>query len=121
MGYDTRVNNQGSSHLTKKTLQVFCNNNTPTPLEDVLRSQQTGNWRLSKENAESLTNVEIYHEETKTKIRGVITEMEYVKGTETMGGGYVISFTPLENREGRIITSYNSTRPKFNNIGWNIK
>ena len=107
--------------MTKRTLQVYCNNNTPTPLEDVLKSQQTGNWRLSKENAESLTNVEIYHEETKTKIRGVITEMEYVKGTETMGGGYVISFTPLENREGRIITSYNSTRPKFNNIGWAIK
>jgi len=107
--------------LTKKTLHVLCNANTPTPLEDVLKSQQTGNWRISKENAESLTNVVIYHEETQTKIRGEITEMEYVQATDTRGVGYVISFTPLENREGRIVTSYGSTRPKFNNIGWVIK
>ena len=120
MGYDTKVI-KGAPHLTKKTLQVYCNNNTPTPLEDVLKSEQTGVWRLGDDTVDGLTNVEVYHEETKTKIRGLITEIEYHTKNEEHGGGYVISFTPLENKEGRVITSYGSTRPKFNNIGWAIK
>ena len=35
--------------------------------------------------------------------------------------GYVVTFTPLENRDGAVIRSYSTTRPKFNRIGIAIK
>ena len=107
-------------HLTKKTLQVLCNLKTPTPLQDVLKSQSSGNWRIKESTLSECTHLEVFDEETKTKVGGPITGYTYTEGDDTMGKGFVIYFTPKEIG-GSLIRSYNSTRPKFNMIGWNVK
>ena len=107
--------------MTKTTLQVLCNITTPTPLSDVLSSRTTGTWRMRSDIAESLTHVEVFDEATRNKIVGEIDTITYEEKTATMGAGYVISFTPIANREGSVVRSYGSTRPKFNQIGWALK
>jgi hypothetical protein len=107
--------------MTKTTLQVLCNLTTPTPLSDVLSTCTTGTWRMRSDIVETLTHVEVFDESTNNKIVGSIDEITYKEKTDTMGSGYSIKFTPIPNREGSVVRSYGSTRPKFNMIGWNIK
>ena len=105
-----------------KTLQVLCNVETVTPLQTVLETCQSGYWKINEEEAEGLTHIEVFDEATKTKVRGKIVEMTYEKKKDNdFATGYVVTFEPIENREGRLIRSYGSTRPKFNRIGIHIK
>ena len=105
-----------------KTLQVLCNEVTPTPLQSILKTCQSGYWRINEEEAETLTHIEIFDESTKTKVRGKIVEMTYEKKADNdYATGYVVTFEPLENRDGNVIRSYSTTRPKFNRIGIAVK
>ena len=105
-----------------KTLQVLCNEVTPTPLQDILTTGKSGYWKINEEDAETLTHIEIFDESSKTKVRGKIVEMTYEKKSDNnYATGYVVTFTPLENRDGAVIRSYSTTRPKFNRIGIAIK
>ena len=106
--------------MTKKTLQVLCNLNTPTPLKDIIKEGKSGTWRIRESDLSECTHFEVYDEGTGNKVGGEITSYELVNESPTMGKGFVIYFTPKEIG-GSFERSYKSTRPKFNRIGWNIK
>ena len=105
--------------MTKKTLKVLCNLNTPTPLNDILKEGKSGTWRIRESDLIECTHFEVYDEGTGNKVGGPITSYEFQEKDGSMGGGFVISFTPKE-LGGHKIRSYKSTRPKFNRIGWII-
>ncbi len=109
--------------MTKRTLRVLCNSTTPTPLHDILNETRTqgksGTWRVNGSDLEECTDFEVYDEESGNKVGGPIVSYEYIEKTDTMGGGFEITFTPKEIG-GSIFRSYKSTRPKFNRIGFDI-
>jgi len=105
--------------MTKRTLKVLCNLNTPTPLQDILNTGSSGTWRIRQSDLDECTHFEVYDETTKNKVGGEITSYELVNESPTMGKGFVIHFTPKEIG-GHLVRSYGSTRPKFNRIVWTI-
>ena len=107
-----------------KTIHVLCNKETRTPLEDILNDECTGYWRIDQKNTplDGVKRVEIWDEETSSKIVGDITEYEYVDRTDDHGPGYVFYFNPRRNVEERTVRSVRwENRPSFNQIGWCIK
>ena len=103
-----------------KTIQVLCNLKTITPLQDVLDTRQTGWWRINPADASTATHVEIFDEETLTKVGGKIINRFYEDANEDHGAGWVFEFEPKEIG-GHFLRSYNTTRPQFNRIGFAIK
>ena len=91
------------------------NENTPTPLYDVVQSGESKWWRLSKEDSERVTHIMIWDEETNTKVKGVIDEMERVTQPHV---GYIVRFTPQPLSDGTLYRSVKmSNRPRFDRRG----
>ena len=98
----------------KKTIHVLLNKATDTPVAQVLSSGESGTWRIGKGEEEGIEQIIIWDEETKTKTKAKVTDI--VK-SETLPG-FVFKFDPFA---ARVINVRWENRPKFNQIGWNIR
>ena len=94
------------------TLHVMLNEQTHTPLEDIMREGLSGTWRVKDENMESVTKIAIWDKANERKMVAKIT------GWSQTAQGKVIEFEPIA---AMIVDVFWANRPKFNRIGFVIR
>jgi hypothetical protein len=94
------------------TLHVMLNEQTNTPLEDIMRDGLSGTWRVTDENMEAVTKIAIWDKVNQRKLATKIT------GWTQTDHGKVIEFNP---GDARMVDVFWANRPKFNRIGFVIR
>ena len=98
----------------KKTIHVLLNKQTDTPITDVISTGESGTWRIGKGEEQGIEQIIIWDETTKTKTKAPVSDI--VK-SDTLPG-FVFEFDPSV---ARMLNVRWENRPKFNQIGWNIR
>ena len=88
------------------------NEQTHTPLEDIMREGLSGTWRVKDENMESVTKIAIWDKANERKLVAKIT------GWSQTDQGKVIEFEPID---AMMVDVFWANRPKFNRIGFVIR
>ena len=98
----------------KKTIHVLLNKQTDTPVNQVISTGESGTWRIGNGDQEGIEQIIIWDETSKTKTKAKVSDI--VK-SDTLPG-FVFKFDPLA---ARVVNVRWENRPKFNQIGWNIR